>query len=156
MAEQWLIDGYNLLYALQSQDPQRSSPSREQMFAFVAEFASFKKLNTLIVLDGTGNDAELSAYRTDCLEVVYSQKVPADTYIERYLFENRDKKRLVVVTNDRAIGNIACGCGAGLLSTSLFWEQLKASQKDSGDLIQKQRSKQHGFNRPFEDKLKDL
>ena len=121
-----------------------------------AEFASFKNVSVLLVLDGAGDPAELGAYRTSCFEVVYSQKVPADAYIEKHLYENRDKQRLVVVTDDRAITNIARGCGASVLGTSTFAELLKECKKEGSDLLQKEKSREHGFHRPFEDKLKDL
>ena len=156
MAEQWLIDGYNLLYALQSQSPKKSSPSRERLLAMVAEFASFKNTAVLLVLDGVGDPGELGACRTSCFEAVYSQKIPADAYIEKHLYENREKQRLVVVTDDRAITNIARGCGASVLGTSAFAELLKECKKEGSDFLQKGKSREHGFHRPFEDKLKDV
>ena len=156
MAEQWLIDGYNLFHALKSKRPQRSPLSREELFALVAEFASFKKTDTLLVLDGAGDQGELDAYRTDHFEIVFSQKVSADACIERYLFEHRQTLQLVVVTDDRAISNIGRGGGARVLSTSAFAELLKECKKEGSDFLQNKRSREHGFHRPFEDKLKDL
>ena len=153
MAEQWLIDGYNLLHALQDRNARKSSLSREQLFSCVAQFASSKKLPTLIVLDGVGDNSELKPHRTKHLEVVYSQKVPADSYIERYVFEHRQEQSLVVVTDDRAISNLARGGGARVLGTSAFAELLEEARKEGADIIQKERSRGHGFHRPFEDKL---
>ncbi len=155
MAEQWLIDGYNLLHAHPSQSPKGTPLPREKLFALVAEFASFKKTPTLLVLDGCGDAGQLDAYRTNFLEVVFSQKVSADAYIERYLYEHRDQRRLVVVTNDRAISNIARGSGAGVFSTAQFFELLKECKKEGSEFLQKEKSREHGFHRPFEDKLKD-
>jgi len=156
MVEQWLIDGYNLLHALQSQSPQRSPLSREKLFSLSAEFASSKKVHTLLVLDGAGDEAEFGPYRTDHLDVVFSQKVPADTYIEKYVYEHRDQRQMVVVTDDRAISNIARGSGARVLSTKLFSQILEECRKERTDLSQKETSRGHGFHRPFDDKLKDL
>ena len=155
MAEQWLIDGYNLLHATQSPSTKKKEFSREKLFALVAEFASFKKLRTLLVLDGIGEDQQFHAYRTDCFEIVFSQKVSADTYIEKVLYERKGKDRLVVVTNDRAISNIARGSGASVLSTSQFFEVMTECKKEGSDFLQKEKSREHGFHRPFEDKLKD-
>ena len=156
MAEQWLIDGYNLLHAIRSVAPKRSLPSREQLFAWISEFASFKKTNTLIVLDGVGDDQELRSYRTPNFEAVYSREIPADTYIERYLFQNREKMRMVIVTDDRAIANSGRGGGSQVLSTTAFVELLKECKKEGSEFLQKEKSREHGFNRPFKDKLKDL
>ncbi len=155
MAEQWLIDGYNLLYALQSQGPKKTPLTREELFALVAEFAAFKNHPTLLVLDGVGDQGQLRAYHTVYLKVVFSQKVSADTYIEKYLYEHRDKQRLVVVTNDRAITNMGLGSGASVLSTTQFFELLKECKKDESEFLQKEKTREHGFHRPFEDKLRE-
>lgn len=156
MAEQWLIDGYNLLHALQSLPSKKASLPREKLFALVAEFASFKKIRTLLILDGTGDEGQLHAYHTSYFEVVFSQKMSADAYIEKYMYEQRAKQRLVVVTNDRAILNMARGSGAGVLSTSQFFELFQECKKEGSEFLQKEKSREHGFHRPFEDKLKDV
>ena len=153
MSEQWLIDGYNLLHALQERTSRKTPLSREQLLSRIAEFASSKKLSTLIILDGVGDNAEFKAYRTEHLDVVYSQKAPADSYIEKYLFEHRQERSLVVVTDDRAISNLARGGGARVLGTTAFAELLEEARKEGADYIQKERSRGHGFHRPFEDKL---
>ena len=155
MSEQWLIDGYNLLHALRPADSPKTRLSREKLFALTAEFASFKKVRTLLILDGAGEPAQLEAYRTDHFEAVFSQKVSADAYIEKYLYEQRGKVRMTVVTNDRAIANIARGGGASVLSTLQFLELLKECRAESGDVLRKEKLRGHRFNRPFEDKLKD-
>jgi predicted RNA-binding protein with PIN domain len=90
MPEEWLIDGYNLLHDLAVPKEQKSQKTREQMFALLAEFASNVSARcVLVVLDGTGNDDDFTAYQTRTLRIVYSQKVSADSYIEKYLFEKR-------------------------------------------------------------------
>ena len=156
MAEHWLIDGYNLLHALNSQASPKTPLSREQLLALVAEFASFKKTDTLLVLDGVGDEGELRAYRTTYFEAVFSQKASADSCIEKYLFQHRQTKALVVVTDDRAVSNMGRGGGARVLSTSTFAELLKECKKEGAEILHKKKSREHGFYRPFEDKLKDL
>ena len=151
-----MIDGYNLLHALNSKASPKTSLSREQLMALLAEFASFKKTHTLLVLDGVGEEGELRAYRTEYFEAVYSQKVSADACIEKYLFQHRETHALVVVTDDRAVSNIGRGGGARVLSTSIFTEMLKECKKEEEDVLFKKKSREHGFHRPFEDKLKDL
>ena len=155
MAEQWLIDGYNLLHALQSKTPRKAPLSREQLFAQVAEFASLKKTHTLLVLDGVGDEGELRAYRTGYFEAIFSQSVSADACIEKYLFQHRQTQSLVVVTDDRAISNMGRGGGARVLSTSMFAKMLKECAKEASDVLHKEKSREHGFHRPFDDKLKD-
>ena len=152
MVEQWLVDGYNLLHALQARTP-RDPLSREDLFCLAAGFASFKKCDVLLVLDGAGPEADLEGYATTHFKAVFSQKGTADAYIERFLYEHRATHRMTVVTDDRAIADIGRGGGAQVLSTLSFAEMLKECSKENSDTLDKERSKGHRFNRPFEDKL---
>lgn len=157
MAEEWLIDGYNLLHARHSASPSKKNVSdRNSLILDVADFASREEYPVLMVLDGEGRQSELDIYHTRFFRVIYSQKISADTFIERLLFERRAEKRFMVVTNDRAITNIAHGGGARVMSTSQFLERMRGSKKESADEQQRSDIRSHGFHRPFDDKLKDL
>ena len=155
MAEEWLIDGYNLLHA--SASARTSKPKRDlgPWLAELAGYASLTKCTMLVVLDGAGDSGELEIHRTKFFSVVYSKKSSADAFIERRLFEHRSRTTFVVVTDDRAVTNIARGAGASVLGTRTFLEMMKETRKESSDALHKDKIRSHGFHRPFEDKLKD-
>lgn len=155
MAEEWLVDGYNLLHTHLSSKPSGKRSSREDLLAQLADFASFQGRVMLVVLDGQGDEAELDIHRTRLFGVVYSQKVSADACIERLLYARRGQAVFTVVTNDRAISNIARGAGALVMGAQAFLALMKDSKKDRSDNLHKRSVRSHGFNRPFEDKLKD-
>jgi predicted RNA-binding protein with PIN domain len=154
MTDIWLIDGYNLLHGI-SPSRKGGKPSREALCDMLAGFAAGGPRRVILVLDGKGQDAELSARDTKSFTAVYSNKVSADTYIEKYLFDHRGKARLFVVTGDRAIANVARGGGASVLSPKLFMEELKGVQSEASDTLFDQKVKSHGFNRPFDRKMKE-
>ena len=154
MAEEWLIDGYNLLHAWPA-GKRSQKKSRETLLSELAGFAALKAQRMKVVLDGKGDESELKVHHTEFLHVVYSQKVSADAYLERELFERRGKAQFTVVTNDRAIANIARGSGERVWSTEVFLQILKESRSESSDIEHRNKSRSHGFNRPFDDKLKD-
>jgi predicted RNA-binding protein with PIN domain len=153
MSEDWLIDGYNVLHAFSRKAGGRKV-SREALFAALAGFASAGDRRVIVVLDGKGNEAELEAYRTASFEARFSQTVSADSVIEKYLYEHR-AKRLMVVTNDRAVAQIARGSGARVTGTDEFYELLGSQKKDEKDTLLKHKTDAHRFNRPFEKKLGD-
>jgi predicted RNA-binding protein with PIN domain len=156
MPEEWLIDGYNLLHARASAGHSQHPQKRSELLAELAGFASLKGQPVVVVLDGKGEPGELETHDTKLFRVVYSQKVSADACIERTLYERRSTTLFTVVTNDRAIANIARGGGSRVMSCETFLETLKESGKESSDTLHKGRIRSHGFNRPFDDKLKDL
>ena len=156
MVEEWLVDGCNLLHAYPAGRSPKDIKSRAELLAALAGFASQKGRAMLVVLDGKGELAELDIHHTPLFRVVYSQKVSADTYIERILFDRRTEARFTVVTDDRAISNIARGSGALVVGTAQFLEMMKDSKKESAESVDKGKLRSHGFHRPFEDKLKDI
>ena len=156
MTEEWIIDGYNLLHELQSSKNQFNGKlDRLVFFALLADFASAMKIQALLVLDGAGDEAELAVHRTSCFNILYSQKINADTWIERCLFEKRMTTRLVVVTSDRAISRLARGGGARVIRSSEFWVMMKEARTESCQKLLKDQVQTHGFNRPFEDRLRE-
>ncbi len=153
MPEEWLIDGYNLLYDLKNRKHKNNAVTRESLLHALANFASASGRKIQMVLDGQGDDAEWQAFQTPTLQILYSQAVSADSYIEKYLCEKKAVCRLVVVTRDQAISRIARGFGASVLSTETFTAMLEEFKKESGDSLWKHQVKAHGFHRPFEGKI---
>lgn len=166
MAEEWLIDGYNLLYerarsprsgtnpSRSAADSRRKSASeRSDLLARLASFAAAGDRAVTVVLDGKGNAAELETYRTARFEVVYSQKVSADSCIERRLFERPNRIGVTVVTADRAITDVARGMGGRVMKPLEFLRLLKDEDKAGEERLFRDRVRGHGFNRPFGDKL---
>ena len=165
MKEEWLIDGYNLLRdissskkSMESLSAFRASPgeilSRTDLCSILAGFAAFTKRKVWAVLDGEGSPQELDVHKTSFFEAVYSRKVSADHYIEKYIYQNKAVLSLVVVTNDRTISDIAHGGGARVLKNSIFLEMLTEALRENKATIHKEDVRSHGFNRPFDGKLK--
>ncbi len=158
MNEEWLIDGYNLLHAITSlKNSPHSWPSdRVGLCSLLAGFAASKKQNMQAVFDGVGAPAEMKVHSTRYFEAVYSQKVSADHYIEKYIYTHKSVKRFIVVTDDRTITDIAHGGGARVLKNSLFLEMLREAGKEDKASLDRQEIRSHGFNRPLDQKLKDM
>lgn len=127
--------------------------TRERLFALVADFAAHGGRKTLMVLDGKGPAADLASCETAYFSVMYSGAATADTYIERYLCENKQRVSFVVVTGDNAIARLALGWGARVKRADEFLELLAEAEKERADRLFQDKIKGHGFNRPFGDKL---
>ena len=153
MTEEWLIDGYNLLYDLKSRKNNKGLVTRESLFHLLADFASGTGRRVIIVLDGKGDDSEWRPFQTSQLQILYSQAVSADAHIEKYLCQKKGSCQFFVVTCDRAITNIARGFGAQVLTTELFTTLLSESDKESKGMLMRHQIKGHGFHRPFGEKL---
>ncbi len=157
MTEKWLIDGYNLLHAIPALFSGRTRTTREDLLARLAGFAAASSIHLTVVLDGKGNSSVLDSYRTVLFDVVYSQNVSADAVIEKTLYlPGAELHRWVVVTNDHEIGNIARGKGASVMRCEECLARLKSSEQESAAAKISHQDRAHRFNRPFDEKLKDL
>ncbi len=152
MPEEWLIDGYNLLYSIASKQWRGKKLTREALLGALASFAEGRGCRVLMVLDGKGPAEELEVYKTKYFEARYSQSVTADSVIERIVYQN--KENCVVVTKDRAIAQMARGSGARVMTPEDFSDLLEESQKERKDFLWERETDARGFNRPFGDKLK--
>ena len=148
LSEYWLIDGYNVLH--ESRGGAKKRPSRELLFSRLAGFASSGPRQVLVVLDGVGPDEEWIACRTPNFSVVYSQKVTADSHIERILCAEKGRFNFMVVTRDRAVIEMSRGSGARVMSPEDLLSLIGDAGKEGDETLLKERIRAHGFNRPFE------
>lgn len=155
MPEEWLIDGYNLLHGLTGQN-KKNKILRQDLFEILANFSGQGDRQLTLVLDGKGNDDEFRPYLHKTFHIVYSQSVSADSYIEKIVYEKKGKALLVVVTKDRAITNMARGSGARVMNIEDFMDLIKSSKAEAKDFLFEQQAESHGFNRPFQKKLKPI
>ena len=110
MADLYLFDGYNLLYAGPYAD------ARELVDA-LASFVAVRGARGVVVFDGVGDDA-----RHGPLEVRFAGH--ADTLLERLAAEHRDRDRVVLVTSDATIAS-AAGLGVAKVSSQAFVRNLE-------------------------------
>ena len=133
MADLYLFDGYNLLYAGPYAD------ARELVDA-LASYVAVRGARGVVVFAGVGDDA-----RHGPLEVRFAGH--ADTLLERLAAEHRDRDRVVLVTSDATIAS-AAGLGVAKVSSQAFVRNLEpAGHRDerhgglSGKLDQATRDK---------------
>lgn len=152
MSEEWLIDGYNLLYSLKPRG-KKIKITKDALFARLSGFASAIDKKVLLVLDGIGREEEWGPSQTRLFRIVYSQDVSADTVIERAVTQSKHGTRFTVVTNDVVLSRMARGKGACVIRTEDFEELLSRTEKESREGLFKREAQSHGFHRPFEKKL---
>ncbi len=152
MPHEWIIDAYNVLHHINDRKKRELQMTREDFFSALSNFAGRQMCPVTAVLDGVGEDKELSSFNTQFLRICYSQKVSADTCIEKMIYLGKDRCQWRVVTQDRAIANLARGMGALVITPREFMESLKGIFRDTEDTIRERKMDSHGFNRPF-DKL---
>ena len=133
--ERIIIDGYNVIFAwkkLKHAAEKSLESAREDLINIIVNYASFVKINTVIVFDAyraTGNTG--SEFTNGNVTVVYTkEKETADTYIEKLLAGKKKTETVRVVTSDAQIQLSAVHSGVLRMSASEFESEVcSASEK---------------------------
>lgn len=121
---QYLIDGYNLLRALRKlrMDEPPGIMANERSWLFQHLHQLMKESNRqsesiLLVFDGFPvKDRKSQPAQTPGMEVVFSQKIDADTWIENHLASVQFPKEWKVISDDNRIRKAAKNKGAQPIS----------------------------------------
>ncbi|MCG3175633.1 MAG: hypothetical protein MOGMAGMI_00566 [Candidatus Omnitrophica bacterium] len=153
LTEEWLIDGYNVYHAWRRSERALTLGDYLSRLADIASSPapSGSARRFLVVLDGAGDDADLTPYCTDRCRVVRSGRVSADTCMERLIFELKAVRLLTLVSDDRAVRQLAIGAGCRCLGAAEFIAQQAAHRRErANDQETRRMLNENRFNRPFE------
>jgi predicted RNA-binding protein with PIN domain len=120
-----IIDGYNLLRAVQNLTEQSFNITDIQLCQIVAEYLYRLKKKGCIVFDGVGPRDKSGFNNLFNLEVVFSgTSREADDVIEKLILENTAPKSLIVVSSDRRIKTAANKRKADAVDCVDFWTEV--------------------------------
>lgn len=125
MARHFLIDGYNLLYALPIMPVGDWQAKRQTFLSLLKKQRPQGNNRATVVFDGQeggfGKDS-----RSD-LEVVFTSGETADDWISRKVRETSNPRAMTVVTDDQGLRQMIRGTGAKWMGCMEFW---KAGNKE--------------------------
>lgn len=122
----FIIDGHNLLYAIQKEGELYEPVSDVGMCNLLASYFNRISENAQVIFDGTGPPDKSAFDNISNLEVIFSGlRSDADTVIEDKIKASTAPKRLVVVSSDRRIATAARKRKVKLLKSPAFWERVQ-------------------------------
>ncbi|MGA2916448.1 MAG: NYN domain-containing protein [Sedimentisphaerales bacterium] len=135
-----IIDGYNLLRAVQNLLEQASDFTDIQLCRMIDEYLYRTKKRGQIVFDGVGPRDKSGFNNLRELEVTFSgTNREADDVIEKLILENTAPKSLIVVSNDRRIKTAANKRKATVADCVDFWtEVIKQLEKKKKKQVEPQ------------------
>lgn len=131
-----IIDGYNLLYAwntLKEIAKESIESARDELISYVSNYQGYRNIKVLLVFDGHHQPYNQgSSFRHGGLDVVYTRTgQSADQYIERKVYELKNKYSLTVATSDGLIQNSILANGAKRMSGIELISKLKNVNSDA-------------------------
>lgn len=141
----FLIDGYNLLRAVQKLDVY-ADLTDVQLCRYLADFLRTVRERGMIVFDGIGPPDKRELMSIRGLEIRFSgDRTDADSYIEWAIQDNTAPKRLVVVSSDRRLRAAATRRKAKSVPVDIFWPALCKTLERSAQAAPEPREKQKGI-----------
>jgi predicted RNA-binding protein with PIN domain len=114
----YLVDGYNLLYALPQMPAGSWQDKRLERLKWLLKAKPYGKNQATVIFDnrqGWGNEE-----RYFDLSIIYTSGETADDWIIRKVRETNNPRVLVVVSNDKGIERMIRGTGARWTSAQYF------------------------------------
>jgi predicted RNA-binding protein with PIN domain len=133
-----LIDGYNLLHAVQGILEQSTEITDVQLCRIIGEYLYRSKGKGSIIFDGIGPKDKSGFNNLFNLEVVFSgTNREADDVIEKLILQNTAPKNLSVISSDRRLKDAAKKRKANAVDCVDFWldmlKQLEKKQKQQAE-----------------------
>ena len=142
----FLIDGYNLLWAVHKLADDSESVTDVQMCRIVSEYLKQTGESGEIVFDGIGPPDKSSFDNIENLEVFFTGvNVDADSVIENKIRANTAPRRLIVVSSDRRVRNAARARKATAVKSEKFFEQVGRQLRKKTSSVEPQ-AKQKGLS----------
>jgi predicted RNA-binding protein with PIN domain len=99
--------------------------SRRELLAELAQFANLKKVRVSVVFDGAPETNFPDGASFQGVKVYYSERGSnADARIKRFVENSKERRTLLVVTDDRALADYVRRSGAKILGCREFWHRL--------------------------------
>jgi predicted RNA-binding protein with PIN domain len=127
VAYRYLIDGYNLLYALPQMPAGSWQDKREALIAWLKKRRPQGKNAVTLVFDSRQGLGDRMVH--DDITVVYTAGETADDWIGDQVRKVANPRALIVVSNDRGVQILVKGTGARFMSSTDFLP--KASSSDA-------------------------
>ncbi len=142
----FLIDGYNLLWAVHKLADDSESVTDVQMCKILSGYLKQTGESGEIVFDGIGPPDKSSFDNIENLEVFFTgADVDADSVIENKIRANTAPRRLIVVSSDRRLRSAARMRKAAAVKSGKFWEQVGKQLRKKARNIEPQ-AKQNGLS----------
>lgn len=123
-----IVDGYNMIHSWEELKPivkENLEASRLKLLELLSNYQGLTNKKIIVVFDAYKVKGREAAVDHDYLSVVYTKEgETADQYIEKYIREIKEDKRVYVATSDNTEQVIVRGAGGLVISADDFREEV--------------------------------
>jgi len=123
VSSHYLLDGYNLLYALPEMPTGSWETKRTALLQKLVREVPHGNNRVTVIFDSREGSGDRS--RLGSIEVAYTSGETADDWISQAVRRAANPRILIVVTDDQGLRRLIRGTGAKWLNTREFWQKSK-------------------------------
>jgi predicted RNA-binding protein with PIN domain len=141
MSLHYLLDGYNIIKQVPHLDARSLEDSRKELIRWLNVERPQGSRNNDVTVVFDGKIDIWNQHDGGCVSVVFSQYNSADDVIKHTIEDAKDKRKYVVVSNDKGIVLYVRAMGAKILSVAVFMGKYsKGSHSHSGGNTQSKKN----------------
>jgi hypothetical protein len=158
-----IIDAYNVINFWEKTSKHTQTDldyARSILNNALQNYASYKGIHVIVIYDAYKTNKKItSADKFENIQIIYTKKgQTADSYIEEFIFELKNKDDIFVVTSDWTLQQMVLSSGLIRIPVSEFISDMIRIEKQLSEKYEKTQPSDKKFltNGILKDKLKDL
>lgn len=145
MSLQYLLDGYNIIQQSPVLSERKLKDGREKLVRLIEAHRPQGSCNNSVTIVFDGRSGMISQQKSVTVKTIFSQGESADEKIKRIVDASKNKKRIVVVTDDKEIRFYVRALGASPISVKEFLKKIHLTSEKSRRNIERKSSKSQGI-----------
>jgi len=126
MSLRYLLDGYNIVHQLKNLYLKELEEQRKGLVRFIEIQQPQGSIKNSVTIIFDGQDGYGDQQYSSIVKVIFSKGESADCLIKKMVAKSNNKKRIIVVSNDREIQCFIAALGAQACSVQNFLNQVKS------------------------------
>jgi predicted RNA-binding protein with PIN domain len=135
MSLHYILDGYNII---KNSHFRKIKNLKDQRLGFIKMLKENKRLgkktNITVVFDGK-KEIDFTYPKDETIEIIFTRDETADDWIKRKIKNLKDKKELIVVTDDKEIALFVRACSVSHMGVKEFFKKLLPKEFNHDELI---------------------
>ena len=128
----YILDGYNITNQMPSLALRHLKVGREGLLSLIEIYRPQGSIKNSVTVVFDGQPGILGDVQSSCVKAIFTREESADDKIRSLVAEAKNKKRIIVVTDDKELKFSVRALGAGVLSVQEFLVKIQPDKEKTG------------------------
>ena len=130
MSIKYLLDGYNIIHQMPGSNLAKLEDQRWHLIRFIEQYQPQGSVKNLVTIIFDGKLESFGRMASSAAQIIFSQGESADDRIKKIVAQAKNKKNIIVVSDDRDVQYATRALGAKAISVMAFLRQGKSQKQN--------------------------